>query len=242
MNEIIEETAAFYEFQKKLDHKIYAIDENAFVDGIINFEKYSTNPVKILWILKEPSSSESGLIWRDEIKKLNNESGNLGAYSKTFSNIVYVTNGLLKRKKWSDVNWIKDEPKIVDVLEEIAFINIKKSPGGSVSNYNDLAEYYEKYKEITLEQIKAFKPNIIIGGNTIKFLINDLKIIYPSLKSEKYIDTTDLGIHSSIKDNLIVFDAWHPQYPSRERKNENYFTDIVSNYILLTKKSGNENN
>lgn len=51
---VINEAESFYDFQKKLDEKIYQIDENAFVDGIINFEKYSANPLKILWILKDP--------------------------------------------------------------------------------------------------------------------------------------------------------------------------------------------
>lgn len=37
--DVTSKAEAFYEFQKDLDEKIYAIDENAFVDGIINFEK-----------------------------------------------------------------------------------------------------------------------------------------------------------------------------------------------------------
>ena len=30
---------SFNDFQKKTDEKIYQIDENAFIDGIINYEK-----------------------------------------------------------------------------------------------------------------------------------------------------------------------------------------------------------
>jgi len=225
---------SFYEFQKKLDEKIYEIDENAFVDGIINIEKYSVNPLKILWILKEPNSTEEKLSWRDEIKLITSYNGNLGAFEKTFANIVYISYGLINKKKWDEINWIADEPEIVNVLEEIAFININKSPGGSSSNDSFLEQQYQNfYKEIVKEQIINFKPNIIIGGNTIKFLYEDLKQMYPSLKFERNIASTNLGISTSIEDNLIVFDAYHPQYYKSIEDKKQYCNDIIDNYIIL---------
>ncbi|WP_124643009.1 hypothetical protein [Amniculibacterium aquaticum] len=231
--DVTSKAEAFYEFQKDLDEKIYAIDENAFVDGIINFEKYSASPAKILWILKEPNSTEGKLHWRDEIQLIPTYNGNLGAFEKTFANIVYISHGLLNKKKWNEINWIEDEPEIVNSLEEIAFININKTPGGSKSNDNFLQNQYQNYyKEIVREQIINFKPNIIIGGNTIKFIENDLREIYPSLKYEKHVGSTNLGISISKEDNLIVFDAYHPQNTSVNR--EMYCSDIIDNYLSLT--------
>ena len=92
---VINEAESFYDFQKKLDEKIYQIDENAFVDGIINFEKYSANPLKILWILKDPNSYEEKQDWRKELKEISN--GNLGAFRNTFENIIYITYGILNQ-------------------------------------------------------------------------------------------------------------------------------------------------
>lgn len=231
----INDANEFYEFQKKLDEKIRQIDETAFVDGIINFEKYSSSPLKILWILKEPNSTEGGLNWREEIGLLPTYNGNLGAYEKTFANIVYISHGLINRKRWKEINWIQDEPEIVNSLEEIAFININKTPGGSSSNDSFLEQQYQNhYKDIIKEQIISFKPNVIIGGYTIQFLIEDLKEIYPSLKYEKFVQSSNLGISVSEEDNLIVFNARHSQNRSTSR--EIYCSDIIDNYLTLIQK------
>lgn len=233
----LEQKIELEKIQREFDQQIYKIDTTAFVDGIIDIEKYYSAPKKILWILKEPNSTEESLNWRNEIKNLNDGSGNLKGFAKTFSNIIYISNGILKKKKWNEINWIKDEPSIVSILEAIAFINIKKTPGGSVSNDKELIEYYQKYRDVVLNQITSFKPNIIIGGNSIKFLINDLKVIFPKLKDEKYIKTTDLGIFHSIEDDLIVFDAKHPNLLFKNIKyHEMYFSDIIENYLALSLK------
>jgi len=233
-------TESFNDFQKKTDEKIYQIDENAFIDGIINYEKYSKSPIKILWILKEPNSTEGKLNWREEIRLIPTYNGNLGAFEKTFANIVYTSYGLLNKKKWNEMQWIEDDPSIVNSLEEIAFINISKTPGGSKSNDAFLElQYQSYYKDVVKNQITNFRPNIIIGGNTIKFIIEDLKEIYPSLKYEKYVQTSDLGIHLSEEDNLVVFDARHPQNTSSSR--EIYCNDIIDNYLSLTQKTKDEN-
>lgn len=224
----------FEEFQRKTDEQILKIDKTAFVDGIINIEKYLNQTIKILWILKEPNSTEEGLNWREEIKKLNDFSGNLGAFDKTFRKIVYVSYGIINKKKWNEFNYIKDEPNIVEVLEQIAFINIKKIPGGSTSYDTELEENYQKYKDIIIKQIKMFKPNVIIGGNTIKFLQNDLKLIYPSIEYKEYVKCSNLGISISKNDNLIVFDAYHPQYNGKGLTDEVYYNDIVENYLQLS--------
>lgn len=216
--------------QEELDEQILNNDKTSFVDGIINITKYlNTNP-KILWILKEPNSTEENLNWRDEIKKLNTN-GNLSGFAKTFANIVYISKGILSKKNWGALSWIKDDIEMLSVLEEIAFINIKKTPGGRNSNDSELADYYELNKEIVLKQIKYFEPNIIIGGNTIKFIIDDLKKEYPNLIYNEYISSTDLGVHQSIDDNLIIFDARHPQ--NTNTSSEKYCNDVIDKYISL---------
>lgn len=228
---ILEQEVELKKTQNEIDGQIRKIDKSAFVDGIINVEKYLKQSVKILWILKEPNSDDEKLNWRDEIKKLNNGTGNLEGFVKTFSNIVYTSYGILERKKWSEIKYIKDDPAIVEVLEKIAFINIKKNPGGSSSNDRELEEYYYKYRDIVKKQVMNFKPNVIIGGNTIKFLKEDLGKWYPNLKYNKYIEGTDLGISISNDENVIVFDARHPQNTSST--SEKYCDDIINNYMKL---------
>lgn len=230
--ETTEKIKELEKIQNEIDIKTRNVDKISFVDGIINIEKYLKSPVKILWILKEPYSFEEGVDWREYIKSMNDGSGNLGGFAKTFTNIIYISYGLMNRKKWEDINWIKDDPKIVEVIENIAFINIKKTPGGSRSNYFDLEQYYQKYKDIVIEQITQFEADVVIGGNTISILNDDLNKIYPDLKYEKYVESSDLGVLRS--EDVIIFNARHPQ--NRSTTGKIYCEDIIENYLSLTNK------
>ena len=222
--------------QKEIDEKIREIDENSFLDGIIDIEKYVNSSIKIMWVLKEPYSDEKSCNWREYIEDINDGTGNLGGFAKTFTKIIYTTYGILNGKKWSEIEWIRDNPKITEVIGQIAYINIKKTSGGSVSNDTELTENYAVFRDIVMEQIKLYKPNVIIGGNTIKFLGNDLKVIYPDLKYSKYIESSDLGISSSAIDNLIVFDACHPCI----RKNQEiYCNDMIINFMQISQLKEN---
>lgn len=232
---VINEAESFYDFQKKLDEKIYQIDENAFVDGIINFEKYSANPLKILWILKDTNSYEEKQDWRKELKEISN--GNLGAFRNTFENIIYITYGILNQKKYSEEFSIDINPEHAKVLEEIAFINVKKTPGGSKIDFKTLENYYLLYKDVILEQIKIYQPTIIINstGNSLPVLREDIKEIKQNLSETIYIKTSDLGVDFSVNKELIVFNTYHPM---ANRPNRNvYCNDIINNYLLLTQKS-----
>jgi hypothetical protein len=222
--------------QKEIDKKIYVIDENSFLDGIIDIEKYVNSSIKIMWILKEPNSDEKDANWREYIQEINDGSGNLGGFAKTFTKIIYTTYGILNRKTWSEIEWISDNPKIVEAIEQIAFINIKKTPGGSVSYDNELTENYSDFKDIVIEQIELYSPNVIIGGNTIQFIKQDLEILYPDLKYKYFIESSNLGISFSEINNLIVFDAYHPGYAINQ---EIYCNDMITNFIQIFKSKEN---
>lgn len=224
------QNAELLKIEIKISNSIKSIDPNAFIDGIISIKKYLESPERILWILKEPNSDEENVNWRDEIRKLS-ENQNLSGFNKTFTNIVYVTYGILNKKKWGEISFIKDDSTIINVLENIAFINIKKTPGGRSSIDRELENYYKKFKNVLLMQINEYKPTIIIGGNTIKFLEQDLVNLFPTLKHEKYVESSDLGILKSNKDNIIIFDARHPQ--STNSTSKIYCNDIIENYLSL---------
>lgn len=125
---------------------------------------------------------------------------------------------------------------MISILDNIAFINLKKLPGGSKSIVSEITEHYNKNKyEIILEQIKIFNPDVIIGGNTISLIIEDLKQIYTDLEYVKYEASSYLGISYSKAAKLVVYDATHPSY--WKINDENYCNDIVNFYIDYSNKS-----
>jgi hypothetical protein len=62
----------------------------------------------------------------------------------------------------------------LDAFRNIAYINIKKIAGTRKSIDKVLKEAYERDKNILMEQINAYNPNLIIGGNTLHYFENDL--------------------------------------------------------------------
>lgn len=209
---------------KNFDEEIKKIAEHfnrePIFDGVIDEDKYLKSETKILWILKDPNSSGENGSWnmREHIKsKLKTKKGILKGWSTTFKKIIYVTNGILNNLEWNDeLLHPTTEPYVIDELQKVAYINIKKTGGGSNSLDNELKEYYDFSKEILFQQIEEFSPDIIIFGGTFKFFSEDLNL-------GKLVDFG--SCYAIKKNNRIYIDSKHPAYFSL--KEEKYFNDIL---------------
>ncbi|WP_123908301.1 hypothetical protein [Flavobacterium psychrophilum] len=209
--------------------KIISIDERkAFPDGIINIDNYLASDLKIMWILKEPNSSEE-LNWRDEIGNLKTETGTKYGWSGTFNPIIYVSYGILNNQNWNQIPYTNDNPEIIEVLKSIAFVNVKKTPGESVSFDNEIHEYHSNNKEILIKQIKYYQPNVIICGNTFQYIGVDVKEIFKELEFE-YDENSKMSKHHNTE--IIIIDAFHPN----ARKNKEIYCDYIINSVNEWKK------
>lgn len=208
--------------------KVISIDgRSAFPDGIINIEKYLSSDVKIMWILKEPNSSEE-LNWRDEIGNLRTDTGTKYGWSGTFNPIVYVSFGILNNQNWGQIPYTNENPEIIEVLKSIAFINVKKTPGESVAFDNEIHEYHSKNKDTLLKQIKAYEPNVIICGNTFQYIGDDLKNVFSSLEFE-HNQLSGMSNHQSSE--IMIIDAFHPN----ARKNKEIYCDYIIDSVIQWK-------
>ncbi|GAB3660253.1 hypothetical protein GCM10028791_34090 [Echinicola sediminis] len=189
-------------------------------DGIVNEEAYKNAETKILWVLKEANSTGEVGEWdlRGAIDNLKTEKGIKNGWEKTFRKIVYVTNGIINGTEWDDIPYTNEDPSIIDVLKKIAYINIKKVGGISKANDNELLEYYNESKDLLIDQINAYSPDVIIFGNTYRFFQNDL-----GLPDFEVFGTC----HAVKKSNVIYIDAYHPGARINE---EDYFKDIIEAY------------
>ncbi len=211
------------ELDKEIDKIIGSDGRIAFKDGIINIDKYLDSELKIMWILKEPNSTEE-LHWRDEIGNLKTESGTKYGWAGTFNPIIYVSFGILNNQKWGQIPYTNDNPEIIDILQSIAFVNVKKTPGESVAFNNEIHEYHSKNKSLLLSQIKLYEPDVIICGNTFEYIGVDIKSIFENLEFEK----NELsGMSKYQNSTIIVVDAFHPN----ARKNKEIYCDYIINSV-----------
>jgi ABC-type Fe3+-hydroxamate transport system substrate-binding protein len=114
---------------------------------------------------------------------------------------------------------IPDNPSVARILRKIAFINVQKFPGNTTSKNNLISLAYRKDKDILLEQIKVYNPDVIIFGYTIKNFLVDLGL---EEKDRNYDEN-----NYWIKDNKIYIDAFHPAKEKSEDGKEYYIDDIA---------------
>ena len=194
-------------------------------DGIYDAKKYLSSPKRIMWILKEPIDETCDNKPRGGGWPLYEAFDNDDAWkNRTWQPIIYATYGILNQKKWEDMSWIEDDKSMVEVLKQIAYINISKMPALTSSKDSELIGNYNIWRSIILEQIRVYNPQIIIFGNTFKYLKNDL--IGEEVEPTKNIDDV---VHIYEKDNVKMFDAYHPNQRIIER--ECYINSIIENCI-----------
>lgn len=189
------------------------------LDGIVNVELYQDAPFKILWILKgvNQSKPENEIRGGWDMRKIMGKGvTEYPRWTRTYLPIIYSTWGILHDFcKWEDVPYVEQKPAMIDELKKIAFINLKKLPGYSISDGPEIRNAYEKHKDIILEQIELFDPDIIIGGGTLYYLYKDLNLP-PDIMEKK---------GSYIKNSKLYISHYHPN--QRIISDEKYYNDIL---------------
>lgn len=173
-------------------------------DGIINIEKYNSAKFRVLWILKEVNDGKDGGNW--DLREFLAESGfkDYPRWKTTFSIPLSVMHGLFNDfLDWEALPEVDDIDG--DILESVAYINLKKIPGGARANATRVYASYQKSKVLILKQIDLFMPQIvIIAGNNMHMLIEDLGISHNDIKD-------DIDYIRYVKHNDVVFiDTYHP--------------------------------
>lgn len=199
----------------------------AIPDGIYSAERYLAASKRILWVLKEPYDeiAESGMPcgggWC-----IYEAFDNANAWSnRTWQPMIYASYGILHGIHYKDMDWIRDDRSMAEVLKDIAYINISKMPGFTNSNDADIQRYYDLWRPILLEQIQLYRPQVIIFGNTFKYFKQDL--IGNGAQPFLSLTKEDGGIYQNNyrMGDAILIDAYHPNQKMVTR--EKYVEGII---------------
>lgn len=127
-------------------------------DGILNPSLYDAAPLRILWLLREPWFTGA---WK--LLKGNGVYSRIGG-SPTLHPIIYVTYSIFHGfPRWRDMDWIRDDPVMAEVLRSIAYINVKKCAGGTASNLQDIYDWFKKGEGVIRQQVCDCTPDVIVG-------------------------------------------------------------------------------
>jgi len=159
-------------------------------DGVAFPEKYLSSKTKILWILKESYEKNKVYFWHSggietynpETIKIIRKSGG------TLRMVSLITFALLHKMNFQRAKEviIANEYDLIDAVQRVAWLNLGKIAAKNTSA-NDLTYLYETWKEILDMQIKLYKPDIIICGNTMQYFSNDKEYNFNLPKERKQI-------------------------------------------------------
>lgn len=109
-------------------------------------------------------------------------------------------------KKFADIEY--SETLHHEYLQKIAFINIKKSGGGSNSVHDNLMEHltHEKHIEFLRRQVEIIDPEIVIL--CLSFANGLKERIFPGINDE--MEQCGYSIEVGKVNNIKVIDFYHP--------------------------------
>ena len=196
-------------------------------DGVFNIEGYCKSSPRIMWILKQPyddmkDGKPFGGGW-EVCSAFNNDDV---FKNKTWQPIIYSLFGIRNHKLYgdSDVPYIYDDKSMVDLLKDIAYINIDKMPGYRTTSDAELAEAYEQWKDIVEEQIRLYDPQVICFANTMWLFKKDWGID-ENTKHEAIPLGNDKYMFVFRKDGRLCLDTYHPA--QRVVARESYVDAII---------------
>jgi len=195
-------------------------------DGVFDPDRYCKSKFKILWILKEPYDQiDDGKPWGggwdlpENILKKSLPIDFL-KIKNTFWPMIYSTYSILNNfPSWDDMPDIEDDISLIEVFKSSGYINVKKLPGHTRSNEQEIDEYYNRYQKILHKQLNIMNPDIIIGGNVLPLFFDYFKIDKQNLNKKA-------SCGYLMKDNKIYIDAYHPA--QTQVKRDIYCNDIIS--------------
>jgi hypothetical protein len=248
--------------EKEIAAKINAIESGveglkSIVDGVINIKDYVNAKYKILWILKEVHDE-----WVINKKTGKKQCGgwNLtcagkdnpeGLYARIINDPKTIYDFLVPRRIMlasccilsgtTDPIKNRNDDERLKALSSVAYINIKKIPGGVSADPQKIQEAYDTNKTLLKEQIETYNPDIIVCGNTLQYFSSDnffekknrteidpgSQFCYYPLASRIYINTN----HPAHKPKLADNEFWY----YRIKQIVNAVSDWEANYKSLFK-------
>lgn len=196
-------------------------------DGVADIKAYLKSSPKIMWILKEPydyineeTKKPEGGGWT-LMEDLEKDSNNplVQSLPRTMQRIIYVTAGISENLEYDHMAYYY-HPEMYKYLFQIAYINLSKMPAGTRSG--DMTEKYLIWKDIIFEQLKLYNPEVIIFGNTLQYMKEDLGI------NEKDIVPLSSGwVNIYKKEDRLFVDAYHPGIFCSTKQYVNTMTKII---------------
>lgn len=199
----------------------YKFDGCYILDGIADIDGYINSSPRIAWILKEAwGNDDEG--WNLSSQVIAKQNSSIISSTPSFKRVAYVSRGIHTDTVWDDLPWINQDEDVASSIKKVAWLNISKIAGDTTSPDARITAAYGIWIDILRKQLNLFDPQIIILGNTHKWVEKMLKIERP--KGEADLKENSAWAYLNPDNKLIIW-AFHP---SKIMKDEKYVDDIIN--------------
>lgn len=144
-------------------------------DGIVDAERYSRAPRKILFILKEVNDWKGGDL-RPWLRQ--------GPRYQIWHTVARWAAGILRN--FPRFNEVDNYASMQEGLRQVAALNLKKSSGGSQSDMSVINAYAFQDRTLLLKQIQAIGAEMLVACGTFDSLVWLLELkVDPDCPAEK---------------------------------------------------------
>lgn len=189
-------------------------------DGIISDDHWCTTNLKVLFVLKETNQAKQNIISAINYAIENKKS--CWWRGKVLSRVGRWAYGLQNYNE-QPIDFTCADKKKKTAIPAIAYINLRKSNGGSRTKARPFDQHVNKYSNLIKQQIELINPDVIVLCGTYKPI---KKHVFPELNKKSF------RVHEF--ENKIFINAWHPA--CRKKANEVY-EQVITNFHNYKNKS-----
>jgi hypothetical protein len=158
-------------FSEQLGH-----NEGLFnVDGIVDMEHWNKAPVKVMILNRETNNIEPS-VYKNGIYSIPDaiQRSSRGKTGWTRGNTLRVSGqwayGILNHQGGSYPQHTEAKRNAFVAPLSIAYVNLRKTNGGSVANLKILERDTAHYADLLKEQIELINPDVVICGRTLGYI------------------------------------------------------------------------
>ncbi len=169
-------------------------------DGIVNFEVWQYQKLKVLFLVKETHGSDKGGCWHPSVRF-----ERVGIFGNNIARWNYLLKELFNKRE--GIIEFPANDVLPKELDDVAVVEIKKKSGKSSSNNNQIIAYAERDKDFLREEIDLISPHIVFCGYTGEAYGD---YIYGDEEWDKLKEVDGRTCHKH-RERLVI-DFFHPSY------------------------------
>ncbi len=184
-------------------------DQTFLPDGAM--PKFSQEAFRLVFVGKEGNDPEEK--WsKDECGDLRTAWCWGYAQGYTWRRLASWASLILENRSFEEASRMSEE-STRSVLQRIAFMNLKKNPGGSSSTYDDISRAATDDQSFLCRQLTLYRPTLVICCGTLVF--SSLEQIFGFEKKARTLllkdDDGDEFYSQELFGGAKLVDFWHPQ-------------------------------